>query len=93
MITEYEDYCILCNRPRTDIHHCVFGVGRRNLAEADGLTMPLCASCHRAIHQGKMQTLSKIIGQLLYERNKCAEGMTTEEARLSFQRRYFESYL
>lgn len=93
MITEYANYCILCNKPRTDIHHCVFGVGRRNLAEVDGLTMPLCASCHRAIHQGKMQTLSKIIGQLLYERNKCAEGMTTEEARESFRRRYFESYL
>lgn len=93
MITEYEDYCILCNKPRTAIHHCVFGVGRRNLADEDGLTMPLCASCHRAIHQGKMQTLSKIIGQLLYERNKCAEGMTVEEARESFLRRYFESYL
>lgn len=93
MITEYANYCILCNKPRTDIHHCVFGVGRRNLAEVDGLTMPLCESCHRAIHQGKMQTLSKIIGQLLYERNKCAEGMTVEEARESFRRRYFESYL
>lgn len=93
MITEYEDYCILCNKPRTAIHHCVFGVGRRNLADEDGLTMPLCDSCHKAIHQGKMQTLSKIIGQLLYERNKCAEGMTAEEARLSFRRRYFESYL
>lgn len=93
MITEYEDYCILCNKPRTAIHHCVFGVGRRNLADEDGLTMPLCDSCHRAIHQGKMQTLSKIIGQLLYERNKCAEGMTVEEARESFRRRYFESYL
>jgi len=93
MITEYADYCILCNRPRTAIHHCVFGVGRRNLADEDGLTMPLCDSCHKAIHQGKMQTLSKIIGQLLYERNKCAEGMTVEEARESFRRRYFESYL
>lgn len=93
MITEYANYCILCDKPRTDIHHLVFGVGRRNLAEVDGLTMPLCDSCHRAIHQGKMQTLSKIIGQLLYERNKCAEGMTVEEARESFRRRYFESYL
>lgn len=93
MITEYEDYCILCNKPRTAIHHCVFGVGRRNLADEDGLTMPLCDSCHRAIHQGKMQTLSKIIGQLLYERNKCAEGMTVEKARESFLRRYRESYL
>lgn len=93
MITEYADYCILCNKPRTAIHHCVFGVGRRNLADEDGLTMPLCDSCHKAIHQGKMQTLSKIIGQLLYERNKCAEGMTTEEARESFLRRYRGSYL
>ena len=93
MITEYANYCILCSKPRTNIHHCVFGVAKRKLADEDGLTMPLCASCHRAIHQGKMQTLSKIIGQLLYERNKCAEGMTTEEARESFRRRYFESYL
>lgn len=93
MITEYANYCILCGKPRTDIHHCVFGVGKRKLADQDGLTMPLCDSCHRAIHQGKMQTLSKIIGQLLYERNKCAEGMTVEEARENFRRRYFESYL
>ena len=93
MITEYADYCILCNKPRTDIHHCVFGVAKRKLADQDGLTMPLCASCHRAIHQGKMQTLSKIIGQLLYERNKCAEGMTVEEARESFRKRYSESFL
>ena len=93
MITEYANYCILCGTPRTDIHHLVFGVAKRKLADQDGLTMPLCESCHRAIHQGKMQTLSKIIGQLLYERNKCAEGMTVEEARESFRRRYFESYL
>ncbi len=93
MITEYANYCILCGKPRTDIHHCVFGVGRRNLSDEDGLTMPLCESCHRAIHQGKMQTLSKIIGQLLYERNKCAEGMTVEEARESFRKRYSESFL
>ena len=93
MITEYANYCILCGRPKEHIHHCVFGVAKRKLADQDGLTMPLCDSCHRAIHQGKMQTLSKIIGQLLYERNKCAEGMTVEEARESFRRRYFESYL
>lgn len=99
MITEYADYCILCNRPRTDIHHCVFGVGRRNLADEDGLTMPLCDSCHRAIHQGKMQTLSKIIGQLAWERDYLIkEGNfpfkdPNEKARESFRRRYFESYL
>ena len=93
MITEYANYCILCSKPKEHILHCVFGTAKRKLADEDGLTMPLCDSCHRAIHQGKMQTLSKIIGQLLYERNKCAEGMTVEDARESFRRRYGESYL
>lgn len=93
MITEYANYCLLCGTPRTDIHHLVFGVAKRKLADQDGLTMPLCKRHHDMIHQGDMQTLSKIIGQLLYERNKCAEGMTVEKARESFRRRYGESYL
>ena len=93
MITKYSEYCLICGTPKTDDHHCVFGRGRRDLADKDGLIMPLCRKHHDFIHKGDMQTLSKIIGQLAYERNKCAEGMTIEDARESFRKRYSESYL
>lgn len=93
MITNYEDYCIICNRPKEHTHHCVFGVSKRKLADVDGLTMPLCQVHHEMMHRGDIQTLSKIIGQLFYERNKCAQGMTPDEAREAFRKRYSESYL
>lgn len=99
MITEYANFCLLCGTPRTDIHHLVFGVAKRKLADQDGLTMPLCDSCHRAIHQGKMQTLSKIIGQLAWEKDYLIkEGNfpfkdPNKMARESFRKRYSESFL
>jgi len=93
MITEYTNYCIICGAPKTDDHHLVFGRGRRALAEKDDLICPLCRKHHEAIHKGDMQTLSKIIGQLAYERNKCADGMSIEDAREAFRTRYSESYL
>ena len=94
MITEYSDYCIICGKPKTDIHHCVFGNAKRRLADADALTMPLCREHHEQMHNDKgMQVMSHIVGQLFYERNMCAHGLTPEEAREEFQRRYGVSYL
>ena len=93
MITNYTEYCIICGRPKTDDHHLVFGRGRRKLASQDDLLIPLCREHHDFIHKGECQTLSKIIGQLLYERDKCAEGYAVDAARESFRLRYGESYL
>lgn len=94
MITEYKDYCIVCGRPNPEVHHCVFGNSKRRLADEDGLTMPLCRMHHEAMHNEKpMQVMSHIVGQLLYERDKCAKGMSPEEAREDFRRRYSSSYL
>lgn len=31
-------------------HHCLYGFGRRKLADADGLTVYLCEKCHRLLH-------------------------------------------
>ena len=93
MITNYADYCNLCGKPTTDVH-LVFGNAKRRLADQDGLTIPLCRNCHEQMHRGKeMQVMSHIVGQLFYERNKCAEGMTPDEAREDFRRRYSTSYL
>lgn len=94
MITNYSEYCIICGRPKTDLHHCVFGNSKRRLADADELTMPLCRKHHEAMHKDKgMQVMSHIVGQLFFERNKCADGMTPEEAREEFRTRYSISYL
>lgn len=94
MITEYKDYCLICGKGTTDVHHLVFGNAKRCLADKDGLTIPLCRDCHEKMHnQKEMQVMSHIVGQLFYERNKCAEGLSPEDARESFRKRYSVSYL
>jgi hypothetical protein len=46
------------------------------------------------IHDNPMaEKMSKIIGQLAYEKRKVSEGMTEEQARESFRKRYSNSYL
>ena len=93
-ITDYTDYCIVCSRPRTDLHHCVFGNAKRRLADADNLLLPLCRDCHEKMHNVKeMQVMSHIVGQLFYERNMCAAGLKPDEAREEFRKRYGISYL
>ena len=91
MITDYTELCIFCYRPKQDVHHLVFGRANRKLSDEDGLTVPVCRECHDLLH--KNDKISKIIGQLAYERDRCAEGLSKEEARESFRQRYSKSYL
>ena len=94
MITNYADYCIICGKPKTDVHHLVFGNAKRKLADADNLCAPLCREHHEAMHNSKgMQAMSHICGQLYYERNMCAQGYGVDAARESFRLRYGKSYL
>lgn len=104
MITKYEQYCIICGRPKEAIHHCIEGSNGRKKSEQYGLTCPLCADCHNmsdnSVHYNpKMNAMSHIIGQLLYERNYILhkrelpfEGLD-EEARESFRKEFGKSYL
>ena len=83
-ITDYLDFCLLCGKPNTEIHHCLSGSDRNN-ADIDGLYIGLCRECHNFIHQyPQALVMSKIIGQLAYERKH-----TREE----FRARYRHSYL
>ena len=84
-------YCEICGRQTKETHHLVFGTANRKLADEDQLVMPLCREHHEFMH--KYSTISRIIGQLMYERNKCAEGYSIEAARQSFRLRYGKSYL
>lgn len=97
MITNYNNYCIICGRPRTDMHHCLKGNKHRQLATEDGLLLPLCKEHHEgnmSVHNKKeLNVLCEIIGQLAYEKKKCSEGYSEEAARDSFRLRYGKSYL
>lgn len=84
-ITEYTNVCLLCGTPTNqDAHHCLSGSDRRH-ADEDGLLIPVCRNCHSFIHNNPQAlVMSKIIGQLAYER---------EHTREEFRSRYRHSYL
>lgn len=94
-ITNYTQFCILCGTPSTDVHHCIPGNAKRRLADEDGLTISLCRDCHDFIHRnGKAATMSKIIGQLAFEKEYSAVSEERQtEAREVFRKRYGGSYL
>lgn len=84
IITEYKDFCIICGKPKEDIHHLLIGSDRKH-ADEDGLVVPICRECHTFIHNHPQAVvMSKIIGQLAYER---------EHTRDEFRSRYRHSYL
>lgn len=84
-------YCVFCGKPKDDVHHLVFGIANRRLSDEDKLMIPVCREHHELLH--KHGIVSKYIGQLMYERNKCAEGYSIDAARDSFRIRYGKSYI
>jgi Zn-finger protein len=94
MITKYEQYCALCGSPATDTHHLVEGRGYKQLADADGLYIRVCRTCHAKIHATPVaMRLSQIVGQLEFEKQRVAEGSEVDDAREQFRRRYNKSFL
>ena len=100
IVTKYNHNCLLCGRPLEATHHLIGGTSKRKQSDQDGLTIPCCNDCHnmgdlsRRIHGNPMaEAMSKIIGQLAWEKRAVAEGQTEEEAREAFRKRYGESYL
>ena len=43
--------CMICGRPAEHIHHLIGGTANRRLSERFGLVEPLCADCHRLVHE------------------------------------------
>lgn len=90
-VTDREE-CFFCGGVATQTHHLIFGNGRREFADRNGLFVPICDRCHTAsehicdrIHDNsKAEQLSKMLGQAIYERDKVECGMATEDARTRF---------
>ena len=110
-IREKSRVCDMCGDICKPVeHHLVFGSGLRDLADEDDLVLDLCIDCHTLafrvidrIHDNvAAERLSKMLGQVMYERNVLAEvfSATPEEAkenilgaREAFRNRYGRSYL
>lgn len=95
MITEFEDICFICGKPREEVHHLIFGRGMRNLADKDKIVAPMCFDCHKRLHlDGMAADMSKIIGQLAWEKKYITDKSAAEQdARQAFKDRYGRSYL
>lgn len=100
ILTKYTDFCMFCGRPTTTEHHFVFGNGLRAIADRDGVKGPACDDCHtmasinNRIHDNPMaEKLSKMLGQMAWEKHAVAGGMSEDAARSAFQKRYGVSYL
>lgn len=100
IVTEYDTICFFCGGPRECEHHLIFGNGRRQLSDDDGL---IIYPCHKHHNMGKTlerihdnpsaEKLSKMLGQAIWERNYVAGGHTLEEASAAFFNRYKINYL
>ncbi len=84
IITRYEDYSVFSGSPRECVHHCLFGVGMRELADSDGVWIPLLNREHNASSKGTIyqihgnpaaEKLSKMLGQAAWESQYLAERL------------------
>ena len=110
-VTEYEQYSVFSGVPTSTRHHLLFGRGIRNLAEQDGIwipvtdaehTMSICGTINQIHGNPAAEKLSKIAGQLSWERIWLADQLAKKgknsdewmrEAREAFRKRYQKSYL
>lgn len=104
IITRYEGISVISGYPAECRHHLIFGTGKRNLAEEDGLWIPLRNKEHNMavrkteqIHDNSAaEYLSKMIGQLAWEKEfyrKKLFSADQDPARDAFRTRYGESYM
>lgn len=104
IVTRYEGISIFSGYSAECRHHLIFGTGRREKAEEDGLWIPLLNREHnmalRAVDQihenHAAEYLSKMCGQLAFEKEFYRRKIFSAEqdpARDAFMIRYGESYL
>ena len=103
IVTEYENISAFSGTPAECKHHLIFGRGLRELADKDGLWIPVTNSEHNMspygktyqIHDNHMaEMLSKMLGQVAWEKHTMFQtGCNEHEAREFFRHRFGISYL
>lgn len=104
ILTDYTDISVFSGKPAEATHHLIFGIANRELADADGLVIPLTNEEHNMSQRGMAyqihgnpaaEKLSRMLGQVAWEKEyyrKKAE-VDGDEAREAFRLRYGKSYL
>lgn len=71
VLTKDVEHCFLCGRfGPEDMHHCISGRGRRQIADKYGLIVPLCRLCHSRLHDnGEGDQELKKYAQTYYEKH------------------------
>ncbi len=107
-VTKYNQYSAFSGRPAECQHHLIFSNGLHKLADEDGLIIGLTNDEHNMSPRGTInqvhdnpaaEKLSKIAGQLAWERNYLIKKYElpfddlSEEAREAFRKRYGRSFL
>lgn len=101
----YANYDLIDGRPDVHRHHVFMGAKQRDLADEDGLWIPLSEQHHEYglrpdtgvrcdVHHCKIfRQLTQIIGQLAWELEYVADDQKKKEAREAFRKRYGQSML
>lgn len=95
IVTKYTNNCAICGSPNVDPHHLIFNRALKKLSDEDKLLLPMCRICHEELHtkSSVAAELSRICGQLAYEKALCEKGVSGDDAREEFRKRYGVSYL
>ena len=84
IVTKWMQYCMVCGKPREHVHHALYNVGKRKLADEDKLLLPLCAYHHEdsknGVHNNAgMKVMSQALAQAIWQRQYLAEKLASEE--------------
>ena len=108
IITTFTDISALSGKPTECKHHVIYGRGLRELADQDGLWIPLTNAEHNMSPKGIInqvhgnpvaEAFSKIIGELAWEREYLSDRLEKyepngkEESKEAFRRRYGQNYI
>lgn len=85
IVTEYECLSAFSARPKECDHHLIYGTGLRELADKDGLILPLCHDEHNICKDGDRTQiihgnaaagkLSKMLGEVIWEQDYIARRL------------------
>jgi len=106
-VTEYNQYSAFSGAPAECQHHLLYGRGIHKLADQDGLIIGLlnkehnmspCGTVNQIHDNPAAEKLSKMAGQLAWERNYLIEKYgdfeeLSKECREAFRKRYGISFL
>ena len=68
ILTDDLDHCIICKKPRENLHEVYFGKNRQ-LSMKYGCVLPLCYTCHISIHnKSALDLIYKIKMQNAFEK-------------------------